>query len=201
MKIFRYVFYFMLLSFLFTVFAYTRAGADDKLILLLEIIITGAATLTYWLLTKKNSLRSITPLRYLEWSITTPLMLLVLCLVMNIFSVPLILILIALDLLMLWFGYAGETNQIHRLTAMWGFVPLLLIFYLLYANASAVNFLFILYLVGWTGYGIVYYFDERTKNTWMSVLDAVSKGLVAILISKNAMFPARDDLVKLKKIS
>ena len=190
----------MLLSFLFTVFAYSRANAD-KFILLVEIIITGFSTVAYWLFMKQKSLRAIIPIRYLEWTITTPIMLLVLCLVMNIVSVPILLTIIALDLVMLWFGYAGETNQIKRLTAMWGFVPLILIFYLLYTNANnTMNFLFGIYLVGWTGYGIVYYFDEKTKNICMSVLDAISKGLVAILISKNAIFPARDDLVKLQKI-
>jgi hypothetical protein len=178
----------MFLSCLFTIFAYTKATPDNKLILLLEIFITGFSTISYYFFTQKDFLQSITSIRYIEWTITTPLMLVVLCLILNISSIPLISAIIALDLIMLWFGYAGETNQIHPFAASIGFIPLFFIFYLLYINGK-VNDIFSIYVLGWTGYGIAYYFNDYMKNTCMALLDAISKGVVAILLSKNALFP------------
>ena len=183
MKVFRYVFFFMFFSFLFTIYAFTKA-TDYKLILLLEIIITGVSALSYYLLTQKEFVRSIlTKILYLRWTITTPLMLVVLSLILNIQSVPLILTIIVLDFVMLWFGYAGETNQIHHTAASFGFVPLFIIFYLFYTN-SKINAIFFIYVLGWSGYGIAYYFNHYLKYTSIAILDAFTKGLVAILLSK-----------------
>jgi len=180
MKIVQYVFYFMLFSFFFTLFAFTQA-THYKFILFLELLITGVSSYMYYLFTKKD-LRSISLLRYNGWVITTPIMLVALCLLSNIHSIPILTTIIVLDLIMLLFGYLGETKQINRITASLGFIPLLSIFYLLYIN-SKVNLIFGIYVLIWSGYGIAYYFDEKIKNICMSVFDAIAKGVVAILIS------------------
>jgi len=175
----QYVFYFMLFSLLFTIFAFTQA-TKYKFILFLEIIITGVSSYMYYLFTKKD-LQSISLLRYNGWVITTPIMLIVLYLLSNIQSIPILITILVLDLVMLLFGYLGETKRIKRSTASLGFIPLLSIFYLLYT--SSVSLIFGIYILIWIGYGIAYYFDEKLKNICMSVFDAIAKGLVAILIS------------------
>jgi bacteriorhodopsin len=170
----------MIFSFLFTIFAFIQG--NNKLILFLEILITGVSSYMYYLFTTIKDLHSISLLRYTGWLITTPIMLVALCLLSNIYSIPILITIIVLDLIMLLFGYLGETKRISRITASLGFVPLLSIFYLLYIN-SEVNLIFVIYLLIWSGYGIVYYFDEKIKNICMSLFDAIAKGLVAILIS------------------
>lgn len=173
----KYVFYFMIFSLLFTLFAFTQA-TTYKFILFLEIIITGVSSYMYYLFTKKD-LHSIALLRYNGWVITTPIMLVVLSLLSNIQSIPILITIVVLDLIMLLFGYLGETKQINRSIASLGFIPLLSIFYLLYDN----SLIFGIYVLIWTGYGIAYYFDETLKNICMSVFDAIAKGAVAILLS------------------
>jgi hypothetical protein len=171
----------MIFSFLFTIFAFAQAN-DYKFILFLEILITGVSSYMYYLFTTLKDLHSISLLRYTGWLITTPIMLVALCLLSNIYSIPILTTIIVLDLIMLLFGYLGETKKINRITASLGFVPLFSIFYLLYIN-SGVNLIFGIYLLIWSGYGIVYYFDEKIKNICMCLFDAIAKGIVAILIS------------------
>lgn len=82
--------------------------------------------------------KEFTTLRYLDWSITTPLMLIALCLVCGsatkvAIRFPVIATIIALNYLMLYSGYLGEQGDLSRMTAMMiGFVPFVVMFYMIY---------------------------------------------------------------------
>jgi bacteriorhodopsin len=134
----------------------------------------------------------ITKTRYIDWSITTPLMLLVLCVVLgtNInvpLRFPVIVSVIVLDYLMLYAGYLGEIGKITRWTALLaGFIAFFLIFAIIfflfvrpkYVFANYV--LFSIYLVLWSLYGVFFMFGEEYKNIGMNLLDLTAKCFVGL---------------------
>jgi len=131
-----------------------------------------------------------TKTRYVDWSITTPLMLLTLCVVLSLetnkqLKLHTILQIIGLNYVMLFTGFLGEVGTLGRYTATFaGFVPFSLMFYLIYINfvknCSSFNnaFLFYFYLVIWGLYGIVYLFPDNVKNIMMNILDCIAKCLI-----------------------
>jgi bacteriorhodopsin len=134
----------------------------------------------------------ITKTRYIDWAITTPLMLLVLCLVLgqninrSLKFITYIMIVI-LNYVMLYLGYAGETNMVSRFTGMvTGFGAFFAMFYIIYINfvkpktLFANNILFGMYLTIWSLYGIVYMFNEEYKNIFMNILDCTAKCLIGL---------------------
>jgi bacteriorhodopsin len=134
----------------------------------------------------------ITKTRYIDWSITTPLMLLALCLVLSnevkvSITLPAILIIVGLNYLMLYLGYLGETGVMQRIYSdAFGFGVFFSMFYLIYRWYVAPRFnrngfaLFCVYLLIWSLYGVVYMFDEIWKNTITNVLDLTAKCLVGL---------------------
>jgi bacteriorhodopsin len=131
-------------------------------------------------------------MRYIDWSITTPLMLIALCVVLSSeigleLHLPIIAIIIALNYVMLYAGYLGETQVLTRITAnILGFVPFLTMFGVIYWKYVMPKYnlanraLFYFYLVIWSLYGLVYFFDEETKNIAMNVLDLFAKCLIGL---------------------
>lgn len=142
--------------------------------------------------TSKYDWKDFTALRYLDWSITTPLMLISLCLVTgsatNVpIKLPVICAILGLNYLMLYTGYLGEMGSLSRPVAtVAGFVPFVIMFSIVYAvfmsvkNVHSNNILFGTYLVVWSMYGVVYLLDEERKNIATNILDAVSKCIVGI---------------------
>ena len=134
----------------------------------------------------------ITQTRYLDWAITTPMMLLALCLVLSINSntiihLKTISLIIILNYAMLLFGYLGEIKKISKyLTTILGFIPFFLMYYIIFTHYvkpkySKTNYiLFGLYFIIWSLYGIVYLFDEELKNTITNILDLSSKCLIGL---------------------
>ena len=132
--------------------------------------------------------------RYIDWAITTPMMLLVLCVflasesktVVHLTTITMIMI---LNYLMLYIGYLGETKVLDRFTAcIGGFVPFLLLFYLIFKNYVVISkgigkyWLFLFYLFFWSLYGLVYLLEESYKNIAMNFLDCIAKCLVGIAL-------------------
>lgn len=131
-------------------------------------------------------------IRYLDWSITTPMMLIVLCaaLAYNIkltvhFSV--IVIVLILNYVMLGLGYLGENNTLDKCIAAGTsfiafFMMYLVIFYhYIRPKYNLPNYVFYsLYLVVWTAYGLVYFLEEETKNICLNVLDVISKCFIGL---------------------
>jgi bacteriorhodopsin len=133
----------------------------------------------------------ITKLRYIDWSITTPMMLITLALVLatnskTVLHFPTIAAIIVLNYCMLFIGYHGELYPQYHLHAMiGGFIPFFAMFYLIYKNFYGKNILankvlFFFYLFIWGLYGIVYMFDEITKNICLNILDLIAKCLIGL---------------------
>lgn len=130
--------------------------------------------------------------RYIDWSITTPLMLLALCLVLSNhiqkeIHVLSFVFIILLNYLMLLFGFLGETGVLNKIQSdIFGFAAFFtmfaIIFYLyVYPKYSRPNYiLFFMYLFIWSLYGIVYMFDVYTKNILTNLLDLTSKCLIGL---------------------
>jgi bacteriorhodopsin len=134
----------------------------------------------------------ITKLRYIDWSITTPMMLLALCLVLSynsktVIHLPVMLSIIALNYVMLYTGYMGETGVLERWIAdIVGFVPFIAMFFIIYYNFIRPRpdysnlVMFGLYLVVWSLYGVVYMLSEEWKNIAMNILDLTAKCLIGL---------------------
>jgi len=129
----------------------------------------------------------LTKMRYVDWAITTPIMILVLILVLgqNIKqSVKFIFyaMLVFLNYVMLFMGYLGEIKILPKLNAtILGFIPFFILFYLVYITfikghkSMANNVMFGLYIVIWSLYGVVYMFEEELKNICFNILDLIAK--------------------------
>jgi bacteriorhodopsin len=131
----------------------------------------------------------LTKIRYLDWAITTPIMLLALCLalVYNVgqhLHLSLILTIVALNYAMLAVGYMGETQRLPRLEAsVIGFIPFLVMFWLIYGlvGKSLANKVLVgCYFVVWSMYGLVYLLDEESKQISINILDLISKCFIGL---------------------
>ena len=132
----------------------------------------------------------ITKLRYIDWSITTPLMLIVLCIFLAKNSNKIITFrnmsaILALNYAMLGIGYYGVINPELKLFTMFGgFIAFFVMFYLIYTNymgSSKPNKILLgVYFVLWTLYGVVYMWTEEYKNIAMNILDLFAKCFVGL---------------------
>jgi len=138
-------------------------------------------------------LEKINDMRYTDWAISTPLMLLVLCMVLGMENkkvvnfLPFILILI-FNFLMLGAGYIGEIGKLTRTMAnSIGF----LFFFLMYGTVWKVYMtgakrttqsviIFGLFAFLWSLYGVLYQTDKMTKVFGYNILDLLSKAFVGI---------------------
>jgi len=131
--------------------------------------------------------------RYVDWSITTPIMLLVLVLAflynnkkgpMNFTNY---LIILLFNYLMLGFGYVGEIGVLDKQWAnTFGFLAFFALYYFIYVkyiagkNNSDNNMLFGAFVFLWALYGVFYTMDSVTRNVGYNVLDLFSKCFVGI---------------------
>ncbi len=134
----------------------------------------------------------VTSLRYTDWMITTPLMILSLVLVMSFETkkkvyLPLLLLLIIFDYGMLITGYLGEIGKIDRkLATIIGFVFFALLFGILWkyflddSSSHIAWFSYGVYVIVWAMYGLVYLLKKDLQNTIFNVLDLIAKCLVGI---------------------
>lgn len=136
----------------------------------------------------------LTRIRYTDWAITTPMMLLALSIVLCYNSkikikIITILTIIALNYIMLISGYLGEINVISRLQGLIvGFIAFFGMFFLIFINFIKPKYdytnymLFGIYIVVWSIYGIVYMFNQANKNIIMNILDCIAKCFVGIFL-------------------
>ncbi len=131
-------------------------------------------------------------IRYNDWMITTPFMILGLCLVLGYNSgvklnLLTFLTLIALDFGMIGLGYLGEIGIMDRKKAyITSFICLFLLFGLIaytflitkYSLANIVAFL--AFFIIWSVYGLVNDLDEKTKNVVYNHLDSIAKCFIGI---------------------
>lgn len=141
---------------------------------------------------KKIDYRDINLNRYLDWAITTPVMLLVLCLVLGIntkqtISAGYVLVIFLLNYLMLGSGYLGEIKLLDRKVGLLlGWVFFIVLYGLIYMtfihgrNVFDNNMIYWAFVVFWAFYGVFYNLDEEKKNVGYNILDLFSKCFVGI---------------------
>jgi bacteriorhodopsin len=133
-------------------------------------------------------------LRYVDWSVTTPMLLLSLILTTlystggGMIHLSDFLITMTLHYGMLLFGYLGEAGHLDKVianiigflffTGLFGFI------YRTYMKKYTLTsmVLFITYVIVWGLYGIVYFFPTDEKMLGYNVLDLISKCLVGLFL-------------------
>ena len=130
--------------------------------------------------------------RYVDWAITTPIMLLVLCLAFlyntgGRLKFQTFLKILAMNFLMLFSGYAGSVNLIDKYVALaFGFVFFFALYGFIYQKFIAKKPIFdnlILYwsfFIFWICYGLVYLQPDKFKNVVFNYLDLFAKAFVGI---------------------
>jgi len=142
--------------------------------------------------TKDINWNELTQIRYVDWAITTPLILLTLALVLSFNSKTKIKLhwfaaIIFFNYIMLYTGYLGETKNLERMFAdTIGFIAFFITFGIIFMQYvlprfNLDNYILIgIYLFVWGAYGIAYNFTEINKNIFMNYLDLTSKCLIGI---------------------
>lgn len=141
---------------------------------------------------KKIDWKDFNKTRYIDWFITTPLMLLALCLVLSSeidvkIRLPIIFVIILLNYAMLYLGYLGESDRMNKnISAILGFIAFAFMYFIIFYNYVLPKYklsnyiLFTFYLLIWSVYGIVYLLDEEKKNMSFNILDLTAKCLVGL---------------------
>uniref|UniRef100_A0A6C0CSE2 Uncharacterized protein n=1 Tax=viral metagenome TaxID=1070528 RepID=A0A6C0CSE2_9ZZZZ len=152
------------------------------------------------------NIRNMATIRYYDWFITTPTMLFTTALVYYyLYTVEqnkeknislrkfikdhqksLSIILLA-NFMMLLFGYLGETQVINSYTAfLFGFIFLAISFYTLYQDFAKYlkeqRYLFIIFTIIWSMYGIVFLLPVIYKNIVFNFLDIIAKNFFGIFL-------------------
>jgi bacteriorhodopsin len=150
-------------------------------------------------------IEKINNMRYSDWVITTPFMLLALSMVLGYENkIPVrfkpFLLVIFFNFLMLGFGYSGEIGLLNRgLANFIGFIFFFLTFgtiWKLFMTCSKTTYqskvIFWLYLGLWSLYGVFYHANEATKMLGYNMLDLLSKAFVGIFfwlyLTKSVLF-------------
>lgn len=144
-------------------------------------------------LDKEIDYKKINNTRYVDWAITTPIMLLVLVLAFlynnkeGALSLGKYIIILVLNYAMLGFGYVGEMGMLDKTTANGlGFLSFGGLYYYIYNNFLAKHnnsdnkLLFWIFVILWSLYGVFYMMDDVTRNVGYNVLDLLSKCFVGI---------------------
>jgi len=194
-----YITYAFLITTATVTFIEAMRTTDPKIrhILNLETVISIVAGYFYTVFMKKIEnkdidYKEINLTRYVDWAITTPVMLLVLCLVFvynnkTKLTAGFYLIVLILNYVMLGFGYMGENKVISKKMGwLIGSIAFIVLYGLLYVtfihgqNIFDNKIIFWAFLIFWAGYGLSYNLDEETKNISYNVLDLFSKCFVGI---------------------
>lgn len=135
-------------------------------------------------------LEEIVPLRYIDWSITTPLILLALVLFysngLKQVHYKTFAIIALLNWLMLLFGYLGERGKISSMSGLVlgfvFFVAMMAYIYMAVVPKGASIVVFALFTCIWALYGFAYMLNEEEKNIAYNMLDVTAKGLFGIVL-------------------
>jgi hypothetical protein len=179
-----------------------------KQLLILELVVQFIeGSFYFWLAYNFTKVLNVTPKRYIDWTITTPTMLITLMMYLiylnkmeennanqlefftlfkdnsNIF-IPVII----LNWLMLLFGYLGEMKIIPVFLGVFlGFIPFLIYYYIIYINYVTQNtsgyLLFWYFFFFWSLYGIVAVLPYYVKNTFYNILDLFAKNFFGLFLS------------------
>ena len=182
-----------------------------KELLFLELFVQIVEGSFYiWLAYNFKNITNITPLRYFDWSITTPTMLITLIsyllfldakakhqthkltltsIVKTNYST--LVSIIFLNWSMLLFGYLGEIKVIPVFySVLLGFIPFLIYYYMIYNNFVSKNSnyttgynVFIYFFFFWSLYGFVALLPYYSKNILYNILDLFAKNFFGLFLT------------------
>ena len=182
-----------------------------KYSLISETCVNVIAGLTYtYIMTlldgKGLSLNKVTPIRYIDWFLTTPLLIFSFVLYTNHYDnkrrreldpthvntkpdYGALGYIIPLNFLMLIFGYLGETGMIESKKGLiYGFAAYAGLFYAIYEayikdnKDTSMRGIYGVFTGVWFLYGVAYLLDTKYKNIAYNFLDVISKAGFGILI-------------------
>ena len=173
--------------------------------LIIENIVQVIEGLMYfWIALSVKDLENIIDRRYLDWFITTPLMLLSTIVFMKYNTektknrkitlkqfiknnIPTIMKIVLLNLLMLLFGYLGEKKLINKnFSILIGFIFFFGTFKIIYDNylnqhETNKNLFYCVFFI-WSLYGIAALLDNTAKNICYNFLDIISKNFYGLFL-------------------
>ena len=154
-----------------------------------------------WLIYNFANIENITPHRYYDWIITTPVLLLTLMAYlssgqysgilefMKTHSSDITKVLVA-NMLMLVFGLLGELSVLPYIIAIiLGFIPFLYYYYIIYRKyiynqntTKDKKALYWFFFIIWILYGVAAFFPYILKNTAYNILDLFAKNLFGVFL-------------------
>jgi bacteriorhodopsin len=169
-------------------------AVNTRHIMNIETTVSMVAGLVYGTFLEKMKsptfdLKEIVPSRYIDWMITTPLILLAVVLFYNRkdgVNYKCYFTIILLNWLMLLFGYLGERGTISSMKGLiigFVFFAAMLVYMFMYIiPAGAPLAVFVIFAVIWSLYGVAYLLEEEEKNIAYNVLDVISKALFGVVL-------------------
>lgn len=142
----------------------------------------------------KETHKEIVQYRYIDWFITTPLLILALiCFFTYYDKNPLnfkyYLLAIGFNFLMLYEGYLGEIGSIDKMEGFYmgfmGYIGMMLTIWCYYVHKQEryhQKIIFFIFAIIWSFYGIAYLLDDRTKNLIYNILDVFSKTMFGLFM-------------------
>ena len=149
----------------------------------------------------KKTSQNITPFRYLDWAVTTPLMLISLSAFLNHDGktarlsdflsdhIDSVIKIVLLNASMLFFGFIGELGYLNKYVSTGlGFIPFFLNFkYIkdtfLHSDDIQKIFLFYWFVIVWGMYGVFAVMSYTIKNTGYNILDIFSKNVFGVFLA------------------
>jgi hypothetical protein len=176
-------------------------------ILIMELIVQIIEGIFYvWLALNISSVANITPHRYYDWYLTTPTMLVELCIYLvylnneerniettdSFFKIiydnmNVLLSILFLNFLMLTSGYLTEIKKISQVSGvLLGFIPFFIFFYLIYHYFARFSLfgteIFFYFLIVWSLYGVAALMSYRLKNITYNILDLFAKNFFGLYL-------------------
>jgi hypothetical protein len=176
-----------------------------KNLLWIELFVQFIEGMFYlWLVMNFSKIANVTKYRYYDWMITTPSMLFTYCMFLyyintkdksdsktfyevvetNIFD---LLPIFVFNTMMLFFGYLAEIGKIEAVIgAILGFIPFIIMFYLIYdtyAKYTSIGRMTFVYFSGvWALYGFASVLSYKYKNAIYNILDLFAKNFFGIFL-------------------
>jgi hypothetical protein len=193
-------------------FYVVRINVPNKLLILqqvlfMELIVQIVEGIFYvWLALNIASVANITPHRYYDWYLTTPTMLVSLCVYLiylkneqtnvetkeSLFEIihnnlNTLLPILFLNFIMLTSGYLTEIKKVSQMSGiLFGFIPFLIYFYLIYEYYAKFTIygsrLFYYFFIVWFIYGIAALMTYKTKNIMYNILDLFAKNFFGLYL-------------------
>lgn len=179
-----------------------------KQLLWIETLVQVIEFIFYtWMVTNFSKIKNITIYRYYDWILSTPLMLYVYMMYLafmknkenvngiqkNLYDLTkdnssIIIVVLLLNALMLMFGYLGEIKKMSfNLAAVLGFIPFIIMFYMIYINYAQYTKLGVntfWYFSGvWALYGVASVMSYKVKNISYNILDLFAKNFFGIYLA------------------